>query len=61
MNTASLVFTEFENNELEMKLVFSGDNFDSSKVSHLAAAKAAEMIGKLIDQAYEEDENESPE
>ena len=61
MNTASLVFTEFENNELEMKLVFSGDKFDPNKVSHLAAAKAAEMIGKLIDQAYEEDENESSE
>ena len=58
MNTASLVFTEFENNELEMKLVFSGDNFDSSKVSHLAAAKAAEMIGKVIEQASEEGNNE---
>lgn len=59
MNSASLVFNELENDELEMKLVFSGDNFDPNNVSHLAAAKAAEMIGKLLDETYKEDENES--
>ena len=61
MNSASLTFNELDTGELEMKLIFSGDNFNPENVSHLAAAKAAEMIGKLIDQAYEEDENESSE
>lgn len=49
MNTASLIFNELDTGELEMKIVFSGDNFNPENVSHLAAAKAAEMIGKLLD------------
>lgn len=49
MNTASLVFNELENDELEMKLVFSGEEFNPNNVSHLAAAKAAELIGQLLD------------
>lgn len=50
MNTASLIFNELENDELEMKIIFSGDIFNPNNVSHLAAAKAAEMIGKILDQ-----------
>lgn len=50
MNTASLIFNELENDELEMKIIFSGDNFNPNNVSHLAAVTAAEMIGKLLNQ-----------
>ncbi len=59
MTNASLTFNELDTGELEMKIIFSGDNFNPDNISHLAAAKAAEMIGKLLDETYKEDENES--
>lgn len=58
MNTASLVFNELENDELEMKLVFSGEEFNPNNVSHLAAAKAAELIGKLLDKGATDEPSE---
>lgn len=61
MNSASLTFTELDTGELEMKMSFSGDEFNPNIIAHLAVAKAAEMVGKLLDQTQEEAENESPE
>lgn len=61
MNSASLTFNELDTGELEMKLTFSGDELNPTLISHLAAAKAAELVGKLLDQAQEENSNESSE
>ena len=61
MNSASLTFTELDTGELEMKLSFSGDEFNPNIIAHLGAAKAAEIMGKLLDKVHEEDTNESAE
>ena len=58
MNSASLTFNELDTGELEMKIIFSGDNFNPENVSHLAAAKAAEMIGKLLDKGANDESAE---
>lgn len=59
MISATLTFNELDTDELEMKLSFSGEEFNPDNISHLAAVKAAQMIGQIIDQASEEDKNES--
>lgn len=54
MTSATLTFTELETGELEMKMSFSGEHFDPSSIPHLCAAKAAELIGNVLDKGEDE-------
>lgn len=56
MNSASLIFTVLESDELEMSADFGEDGFNPEFASHLAIAKAAELMTDFLNKVGAEDE-----
>ena len=56
MNSASLTFKVLESDELEMSADFGEGGFNQEFVSHLAIAKAAELMTDYLNKVSAEDE-----